>query len=164
MKFYGIILSFFALCLAPGIASADETAGNGIVSVSVSGDGRLTSLTNLSTGHNYAGGEYLWRMYYDSPERKEIEISGAGQKAETSLRNGTIEVFYPNLVSEDGSTLDISLTLRISPDGKAETVPVRVLFEFDSRCAVDAKLEAGDKIVVDGMIRLAPGVPVTIVQ
>ena len=117
MKLYGIILSFFALCLA-GAASAEETSGNGIVSVSVSEDGRLTALSNLSTGQNYASGEYLWRMYYDSPDRKEIEIGGAGQKAETSLRDGTIEVYYPELVSEDGSTLDISLTLRIRPDGR----------------------------------------------
>ncbi len=53
---------------------------------------------------------------------------------------------------------------RINAAGKAESVPVKVLFEYDARCVVDAKLEAGDRIVVDGMIRLAPGVPVTIVD
>ena len=118
MKSYGIILSLFAICSVMEAAPAEKTTGNDLVNVSVTDDGRLVSLTNLSTGQNYAGGEYLWRMYYDSPERKEIEISGAGQKAETSLRDGTIEVYYPQLVSEDGSTLDIALTLRIYPDGR----------------------------------------------
>ena len=59
---------------------------------------------------------------------------------------------------------DGTYVYRINADGKAETVPVKVLFEFDTRCAVDAGLEAGDRIVVDGMIRLAPGIPVMIVD
>ena len=87
-----------------------------------------------------------------------------GQFVNVRLPLGTEKnaLVLPTVAVQSGR--DGTYVYRISPDGKAETVPVRVLFEFDSRCAVDAKLEAGDKIVVDGMIRLAPGVPVTIVQ
>lgn len=87
-----------------------------------------------------------------------------GQFVNVRLPLGTEKnaLVLPTVAVQSGR--DGTYVYRISPDGKAETVPVRVLFEFDSRCAVDAKLEAGDNIVVDGMIRLAPGVPVTIVQ
>lgn len=87
-----------------------------------------------------------------------------GQFVNVRLPLGTEKnaLVLPTVAVQSGR--DGTYVYRISPDGKAETVPVRVLFEFDGRCAVDAKLEAGDNIVVDGMIRLAPGVPVTIVQ
>ena len=46
-------------------AEAKPTASlrNDKVAVAVDKDGNLTQLTNLSTGHNYASGGYLWRMF-----------------------------------------------------------------------------------------------------
>lgn len=117
------------LLLSAGLASSASpagdkarpeniSAGNGHVMVSVSQDGRLTGLTNVATGHNYAGGDFLWRMYYDSPDRKEIEITGEGQNPEVSLDGKAITIHYGRLAGEAG-LLDISLTLKIFPDGEA---------------------------------------------
>lgn len=87
-----------------------------------------------------------------------------GQFVNVRLPLGTEKnaLVLPAIAVQSGR--DGTYVYRIGADNKAEPVPVRVLFEFDGRCAVDAKLEAGDRIVVDGMIRLAPGIPVTIVD
>lgn len=59
---------------------------------------------------------------------------------------------------------DGTYVYKINEDSRAEVIPVKVLFEFADRCAVDARLEAGDRIVIDGMIRLAPGVAASVVE
>ena len=46
--------------------------------VSVDDAGMLTELS--LGGRNYAGGYPLWRLYYNTPEQKEIEISGRNEK------------------------------------------------------------------------------------
>ena len=89
------------------------------VQLSVGADGRLTSLKNLADGKDYAGGEYLWRLYYNTKEEKEIQVTGEGQ--EPSVRiipsgNGdgeAIEIRYDSLSSR-GEKLRFALTLRIS--------------------------------------------------
>ena len=57
---------------------------NEFVEVAVDKDGNLTSLTNLRTGHNYASGGYLWRMFYDTHAEREIQIMPDMQKARVS--------------------------------------------------------------------------------
>ena len=52
---------------------------NDKVQLSVSKKGELVELRNLTTGHNYASGGYLWRMYYDTHDEQEIEIIGGEQ-------------------------------------------------------------------------------------
>jgi len=48
------------------------------VEITIDENGNLTSLRNLSTGHNYAGDQSLWRLYFDRNDgEKEIEIHGA---------------------------------------------------------------------------------------
>jgi multidrug efflux system membrane fusion protein len=47
-------------------------------------------------------------------------------------------------------------------DGKAEMRPVKVLFDDSRRVAVQGPLNAGDRVVVDGQLRLVRGSPVII--
>ena len=42
------------------------TMSNENMSVTIGKDGKLYSLRNEHTGHDYAAGEYLWRIYYDT--------------------------------------------------------------------------------------------------
>lgn len=42
-------------------------------------------------------------------------------------------------------------------DGVAQQVPVRVLFDDSTHDAVQGNLKAGDKVIVDGQIRVVPG-------
>lgn len=48
------------------------------VEITIDDKGNLTGLRNLRSGHNYAGGQPLWRLYFDRKDsEKEIEVRGA---------------------------------------------------------------------------------------
>jgi membrane fusion protein, multidrug efflux system len=47
-------------------------------------------------------------------------------------------------------------------DDTAQQVPVRVLFDDGDNAAIDAKLNAGDRVIVDGQIRVVPGAKVQV--
>ncbi|MBQ3722634.1 MAG: DUF4855 domain-containing protein [Bacteroidales bacterium] len=108
---------------------ADSPLRNGEVSlqdektsVVVGRDGALRSLRNLATGTEYAGGAGLWRLYYNTPERKEIEVRATDQRPRVKLTDGAIRIEYEQLVA-DGETLDISLSLVLTlEDGKVRFV------------------------------------------
>jgi len=50
----------------------------------------------------------------------------------------------------------------IANDGRADLRRVRVVYESGDTVVVDGPLAAGDRVVTDGQLRLAPGVPVSI--
>ena len=83
---------------------------DGKVEVAVSDDGRLLCLTNLRTGHNYAGGGKLWRLYYNTLEEKEIQVDEG--IADVRLEGDTLRIGYEHLHSRGGA-LDIDLQLKI---------------------------------------------------
>ena len=47
-------------------------------------------------------------------------------------------------------------------DGKAEARPVVVKRAWQSLSVLDGGVKPGEKVVVDGQLRLAPGAPVTV--
>ena len=91
------------------------TLANEKMSVSIGADGLLYSLKNLTTGHDYAagGGDYLWRMYYDSPLEKEIQIVGESQPVSVTQEGNSLTIAYPQLDAR-GNRLNISLTLCVT--------------------------------------------------
>ena len=105
---------FWAVFLSSALAYSQPcTLSNGNISVSIASDGSLASLKNLKTGHDYASGDYLWRLYYDSPERKEIQITGGEQRPEVAMQDGTIVIRYDRLVS-GGRSIDMQVCLTVS--------------------------------------------------
>ena len=68
-----------------------STLRNERLQISIDDEGRLVSLKNLETGRDYAGRDYLWRLYYDTPKAKEIE-SKARERAK--LEAEVIGAFY----------------------------------------------------------------------
>ena len=87
---------------------------NDKVEVVVDKDGNLTVLKNLVTGHNYASGNYLWRMSYDTHAEREIQIMPDAQKARVSCDGKAITIHYPKLVDIDGAKVAMSLTLTLT--------------------------------------------------
>ena len=78
-------------------------------------DGRLVFLSDSPSGYNYAGGEGLWRLYYNTPERKEIEVRASDCKALVSQMQDTIFVDYNGIGGKA-----FSLRLKIwAGDGQA---------------------------------------------
>lgn len=90
----------------------DFTISDGGISVTVSEDGCLKSLIDKESGTDYASGGYLWRLYYDAPERKEIQITGIGQDASVSMSSDSIFISYNGLRSETGE-VDFNMNLKI---------------------------------------------------
>jgi len=86
---------------------------NGKITVAVAKDGSLKSLKNNETGQEYASGGYLWRLYYDAPHLKEIQVTGEGQTPELSMDQDTIRLRYSGLVGPDGTVLDMRLELKV---------------------------------------------------
>ena len=109
------VLAAFSCAVA---FAAPRTLENEKISVSVSDEGNLVSLKNRITGTEYASGGYLWRMYYDAPDRKEIEVRGDLQaQPEIEISDSTIVIRY-NTVSVEGNELamQVELTLTLEAD------------------------------------------------
>ena len=117
-KIFSFVLTLIC-CTFWFAAEAKTTASlrNDKVAVAVDKDGNLTQLTNLSTGHNYASGGYLWRMFYDSHDEREIQIMPEQQKARVESNDPSIVISYPKLTDIDGKVLKISLRLTITIEG-----------------------------------------------
>ena len=60
-------------------------------------DGSLAFLSDSPSGHNYAGGAGLWRLYYNTPERKEIEIRATDCKPAVSQKADTVWIDYDGI-------------------------------------------------------------------
>ena len=60
--------------------------------IEIDADGRLQKLA--FGGRNHAGGRPLWRLYYNTLDRKEIEVSGADEKPEVSVVADTVFLKY----------------------------------------------------------------------
>ena len=63
--------------------------------VAVSPEGKLEKL--VFGGRNYAGGYPLWRLYYNTPDQKEIEISGAHEKPAVTQVADTLKLEYDGI-------------------------------------------------------------------
>ena len=72
----------------------------------VDAGGRLQKLS--FGGRNYAGGAPLWRLYYNTPDRKEIEISGADCTPVVSAREDTLLLDYSRI---GGKNFDLHLKI-----------------------------------------------------
>ena len=112
------ILTVLGIVVCAVAFAAPSTLENEKISVSVSDEGNLVSLKNRITGTEYASGGYLWRMYYDAPDRKEIEVRGDLQaQPEIEISDSTIVIRY-NTVSVEGNELamQVELTLTLEAD------------------------------------------------
>ena len=104
-----IFLMFAMLCCVCGIAAAKTfTLQNDKVKVVVGKGGELVELRNLTTGHNYASGGYLWRMYYDTHDEQEIEIIGGDTKPQVECDDKSVVLSYDKVVVR-GKKVDIKL-------------------------------------------------------
>jgi endonuclease/exonuclease/phosphatase family metal-dependent hydrolase len=155
----------------PVIPSDAVCLANQNIEVAIGADGSLVSLRNVRTGHDYAGGGLLWRLYYDAPNQKEIQIQGSEQKPEISLEGNVITLRYPSLIC-NGQELDMQMTLTVTlEDDKVRfgstlqnNEPHTVLREFHyplvhgARLPGDHKLwtsEAGGKLFDDPQATLS---------
>ena len=91
---------------------------NGQTEVQVGKDGTLLTLKNAKTGHNYASGANLWRLFYNTHQEKEMQIDGTENTPAVSQEGNVITIAYKDLVHR-GKTLkmDLTLTVALEEDG-----------------------------------------------
>lgn len=98
-------------------SAKDFVLKNDKVEVAISAKGELVTLKNLTTGHNYASGGYLWRMYYDTRAEQEIEVIGGDSKPKVECDGKSIVLSYDKLVVR-GKYEPIKLQLTVSLEGE----------------------------------------------
>ncbi|MBR4850202.1 MAG: hypothetical protein IKV09_04645 [Alistipes sp.] len=87
------------------------------VKVVVNEMGGLEELKNLATGHNYASGGYLWRLYFDTLNEREIEVIGGEHKPTIKADDKSVVLTYDDLKVR-GERVAIKLQLTISLEGE----------------------------------------------
>ena len=92
----------------PGVSVSRENVSIGVDRTS----GALLFLSDRPGGHNYAGGDGLWRLYYNTPDRKEIEIKASDCTPAVSQQGDTIRIDYTGIGGKA-----FNLHLRIWADG-----------------------------------------------
>ena len=92
----------------PGFVLSDD-----MTEVKIGEDGSLLELRNKETGHNYASGAGLWRMFYNTLEEKEMQIDGTENTPAVSQEGDVITIAYKDLVHR-GKALKMDLTLTVS--------------------------------------------------
>ena len=98
-------------------ASEPQTLRNDKLQIWIDREGRLVSLKNLETGRDYAGNDFLWRLYYDTRKAKEIEVLPERQTPHVSSDGKTITLTYDELKATDFSTREeVTLHMRLRLD------------------------------------------------
>lgn len=85
------------------------------VEVGIDAKGCLTTLQNLRTGHNYAAGQPLWRLYFDRKDGpKENEVRAQDNVPEIRRQGDRLELRYPSLKMSLGELrMSLVLTVRL---------------------------------------------------
>ena len=89
------------------LGNRGEVSQDGIC-ISVDEYGSLKLLSLGEDGYNYAGGGSLWRMYYNTPERKEIELTAEDGTPMVSREGDRIRIDYNGL---GGKAFNLHLTI-----------------------------------------------------
>lgn len=87
-----------------------------------------------------------------------------GQFVEIKLPLGTLEnaLIVPTRAIQAGK--DESYVYVATPDGRADYRKVRVLLEKDGESAIESEIAPGEMVITEGHVRLAPGLPVRILE
>lgn len=108
--------ALLALVLLACSLEAQERLANDKMAVSIDRNGRLTELRNLGTGTDYAGSGALWRLYFDTPEQQEVQVSGELQVQQVERRGEAIVISCSGMRADSRieGPLNFSLILTIT--------------------------------------------------
>lgn len=117
--------------------------------------GRLTLVDNSVDTRT---GTIRLRATFENPGRR----LWPGQFVQVALPLGVAEhaLVVPSRAVQSGR--EERYVYLVDADGRAVYRPVTPLFEHEGRTVVAGGLESGDRVVIDGQVRLAPGLPVKI--
>lgn len=115
-KFF-LVLFCLVILLTSGIAQNVYTLKNQKIEFSIDGKGNMLSLKNLETGFNYASGQPVWRLYFDTKNEKDIEILAGDNLPSVSKTGDKITFNYKGLKCRgENKNFDLSLTILLEDD------------------------------------------------
>jgi hypothetical protein len=88
------------------------TLKNKNLQISITSKGEITSLLNLETGQNYAGGYPIWRLYFDTKSEKENEVLAMDNLPVIEQDNNSISIKYKSLKMKN-KQINMGLQLKI---------------------------------------------------
>ncbi|PAW79924.1 MAG: hypothetical protein B9S32_00950 [Verrucomicrobia bacterium Tous-C9LFEB] len=86
---------------------------NKYIELEIGPDGRLLLLVNRHTGHNYAGGGYLWRLCLQDGDEFDVEATAAGLTPEIVLEGGNRASLRYTGLQRDGQPLAMSVEISV---------------------------------------------------
>ncbi len=107
-----LILIFLALFFSSNIFGASNVLKNRKMEIDIDENGNLVTLKNLLTGHNYATGKPIWRLYFDTHNQKGNEVLGKNNIPNIKLKDNQILITY-NSLKTSGKQINVRLSLRI---------------------------------------------------
>ena len=93
------------------------TLENDQVRLTLDDHGRLIELVHRPSGHNYAGGNDIWRLFYRLGQRFQQEITAGENTARLIETDRRLTLLYDTLKSRDGE-LHITLQINVTLDGE----------------------------------------------
>jgi multidrug efflux system membrane fusion protein len=136
-------------------------AGKLKVLVSIPGDPRPRlrgKVDFINNAIDAASGTIALKAMFDNEDLRLLP----GQLVDVNILLQTIDdaLTVPSEAVNEGQNGQYIYAL--APDGTAAVVPVKVSHEEGGRSVIDGDLKPGDKVVIDGQLRLGPGAKVTI--
>ncbi len=111
---YVALLSFCLVFTAQLPAEEVFSISDGKTQAAVDAQGNLVTLKNLATGRDYAGGEALWRLYYDKKEGQlENQLTSGDCSAKVAKTDSAIVLTFDRFVDR-GVPLAFELVLTIA--------------------------------------------------
>lgn len=113
-RFWSLVCTAFALAV-PVFGAGDGlfTLEDRATTVAIDARGNLVALTHRATGHNYAAGKPLWRLYYDRVNRRDNEVLASAQAPTVTRQGDAIVIDYTSLTAPR-ETIQIKLRLTIT--------------------------------------------------
>ncbi|MBN8216430.1 MAG: hypothetical protein J0L75_07285 [Spirochaetes bacterium] len=93
-----------------------HTLKNEKIEIAFDDRGRLTTLKNLATGHNYAGGHPCWRLYAQIDDAFDREILPSAHPPRIEIEGDRITVSYAEAVCE-GKPMHIAVAFTVELSG-----------------------------------------------
>jgi hypothetical protein len=111
----GTLALLFFQTLETHAAAQLFTLKNDKVEVAIDAQGSLVTLKNVRTGQDYAGGQALWRLYFDRKDgQKENEVQAQANVPDIRREGDVLEIRYASLKNKGGELrMPLKLTIKL---------------------------------------------------
>ena len=133
-----------------------------LASITIPGDSSTTPLVGkidfINNAVDTATGTITLKAEFDNADLKLVP----GQLVDVNILLQTIDEALTIPREAVNQSQNGQYVYRLMPDGTVSVSPIKVTYEDEGRVVVSDGVKAGDKVVTDGQLRLAPGVKVEV--